>query len=396
MKSNIPFGSAHILIPKTGFEKWACIACDQFTSQREYWERAYEVVGDAPSALRLVFPEVYLEDGDAPERIAEINRSMEQYLNDGLLREYRDAMVLVERRLSDGRVRRGLVGAFRLEDYSFEKGAKPLIRPTEGTVLSRIPPRVNIRRDAALELPHIMVLMDDRDREIIEKIDTAKLEKLYDFELMLGGGHIAGWLLDKDSQSLVMTKLEKLYGKSGSDGDRLLFAVGDGNHSLATAKAAAELTGTEESRFALAELVNIHSEAVDFEPIYRVLFNVDVADFVAKLHAAFPGDEGKRIEYMSLESNGEIYVQGLESEVLQQFIDAYLEKHEDAQVDYIHGVEATRELAASENTIGFVFGGIGKDELFDYVRRNGILPRKTFSIGHAEDKRYYVEARKIR
>ena len=396
MNNKVPFHSADILLPKSGFEKWACIACDQFTSQREYWERAYEIVGDAPSALKLVFPEVYLEDGDAPSRIAKINRSMEQYLNDDLFREYRDAMVLVERRLSDGRVRRGLVGAFRLEDYSFEKGAKPLIRPTEGTVLSRIPPRVNIRRDAALELPHIMVLMDDRDREIIEKIDTAKLEKLYDFELMLGGGHIAGWLLDKNSQSLVMTKLEKLYEKSGVDGDRLLFAVGDGNHSLATAKAAAEITGTEQSRFALAELVNIHDEAIDFEPIYRVLFNVDVRDFLAKLKAAFTFAEGKRVDYMSLEEEGSVYVNGLESDVLQQFIDDYIEANPTAQVDYIHGIEATKELAMSPNAIGFIFGGISKSELFDYVRENGILPRKTFSIGHAEDKRYYVEARKIR
>lgn len=396
MENKVAFYPADILLPKTGFERWACIACDQFTSQRDYWERAYALAGDEPSALQLVFPEVYLEDEGADERISKINRNMEKYLSEGIFEEYKDAMILVKRKLNDGRIRRGLVGAFALDAYSYEKGAKPLIRPTEGTVLSRIPPRVNIRRDAALELPHIMVLMDDKEKEIIEKIDTSKLRKLYDFELMLNGGHITGWLIDKETQEKIVSQLEKLYQLSGDEGDRLLFAVGDGNHSLATAKAASELIGSEASRYALAELVNIHDEAIDFEPIYRVVFNVDIADFVQKLHFAFPDKEGKRIDYMSLEKEGSIYVNGLESEVLQQFIDAYLESHKDAQVDYIHGVEATKALSMAQNAIGFIFGGIGKSELFDYVRQNGILPRKTFSIGHAEDKRYYVEARKIR
>jgi len=396
MSSKIPFYPADILLPKGGFEKWACIACDQFTSQRDYWEKAYSLVGGEVSALHLVFPEVYLEDGDADERIEAINRNMEKYLREGLFEEYKDAMLLTERTLADGRVRRGLVGAFSLEDYSYEEGTKPLIRPTEGTVLSRIPPRVNIRRDAALELPHIMVLMDDRERSIIESIDTSKLRKLYDFELMLGGGHIKGWLLDKAQQEKIRAGLERLYGESGEDGDRLLFAVGDGNHSLATAKAASKLIGSEESRYALAELVNIHDEAIDFEPIYRVVFNVDVKNFLAKLHAAFPEKIGKAVDYMSLEAEGRIFVHGLESDVLQQFIDAYIEANPTAQVDYIHGVEATKELAMCPDALGFIFGGIAKDELFDYVRQNGILPRKTFSIGHAEDKRYYLEARKIR
>lgn len=396
MNPKIPFCSTDILLPKAGFEKWACIACDQFTSQRDYWERVYSLTGDVPSALHLVFPEVYLEDEGADERIAGINRNMEKYLGEGIFEEYKDAMILVERRLSDGRVRRGLVGAFRLEDYSYEKNSKPLIRPTEGTVLSRIPPRVSIRRDAALELPHIMVLMDDREKDIIDTIDTSELEKLYDFELMLGGGHITGWLLEKKQQDVIISKLEKLYEMSGDEGDRLLFAVGDGNHSLATAKAASELIGSDASRYALAELVNIHDDAIDFEPIYRLVFNVDVTDFVQELHAAFPDKEGKRIDYLSLEKEGSIYVKGLESDVLQQFIDTYIESHKDTQVDYIHGLEATKELAKTSGAIGFIFGGIDKSELFDYVRQNGILPRKTFSIGHAEDKRYYLEARKIK
>ena len=396
MNAKIPFGAADILLPKEGFEKWACIACDQFTSQPEYWEKAYELAGDACSCLNIVLPEVYLERPDKPQRIEKINAAMASYLDNNIFNEYKNAMIYVERTLSTGKCRRGIVGAFALADYSYEKGTKPLIRPTEGTVLSRIPPRVEIRKDAPLELPHIMVLMDDRKRQIVEQIDTSRLQLLYDFDLMLGGGHIKGWLLDETEQQRIMAGLEALYSESGTDDDRLLFAVGDGNHSLATAKAAAELIGSEESRYALAELVNIHDEAVDFEPIYRVMFNVDVADFVSQLHRAFPAAQGRRIDYMSVNGEGSVYVDGLESDVLQRFIDSYLEKHRDAEVDYIHGVEATRELAMADRAIGFIFGGIGKDELFDYVREKGILPRKTFSIGHAEDKRYYIEARRIR
>ena len=396
MLTNLPFGPADILLPKADFERWACIACDQFTSQPEYWERADAIAGDAPSALRLILPEVYLGDGHDEARIKEINDTMRRYLADGVFDEYKNAMICTERTQPDGRVRRGIVGAFALAEYSYEPGAKSLIRPTEGTVLSRIPPRVAIRRDAPLELPHIMVFMDDRRREIIEEIDTSRLSKLYDFELMLGGGHLRGWLVDEAEQQRILAALSELENESGTDGDRLLFAVGDGNHSLATAKAAADVIGTDAAHYALAELVNIHSEAISFEPIYRVLFGADTADAVRALHAAFPAQNGRAVDYITRGEHGRVFVPGLETGEVQRFIDGYIEEHPEVRVDYIHGEDAVRALAAQEGAVGFLYGGIGKDELFSYVRKNGILPRKSFSVGHAEDKRYYVEARRIR
>ena len=302
----------------------------------------------------------------------------------------------MERTLSSGRTRRGIVGAFALEDYSYEPGAKCLIRPTEGTVLSRIPPRVNIRRDAPLELPHIMIFMDDKRREIIEGIDTAKLTKLYDFDLMLGGGHLCGWLIPEDEQRRIFSGLTALAQESGEEGERMLFAMGDGNHSLATAKAAAPLIGTAEAQYALAELVNIHDEGVDFEPIYRVLFNADVNDLLCALKAEFAGCGGRKVDYVSAAGCGSFFVDGLETEVLQSFIDGYIEAHPAVRVDYIHGEDTVRKLAEQDSTVGFIYGGISRDELFDYVRKNGILPRKSFSVGQARDKRYYMEARRIR
>ena len=396
MSIKLPFGSADILLPKADFERWACIACDQFTSQPEYWERADAIAGGAPSALRLILPEVYLGDGNDEARIREINDTMRRYLAEGVFNEYKNAMICTERTQPDERVRRGIVGAFALADYSYEPGAKCLIRPTEGTVLSRIPPRVAIRRDAPLELPHIMVFMDDRRREIIEGIDTSRLVKLYDFELMLGGGHLRGWLIDAAEQQRILAALARLEEESGTEGEKLLFAVGDGNHSLATAKAAAEVIGTDAARYALAELVNIHSEAISFEPIYRVLFDADTADVLCALHAAFPAQSGRAVEYITRGEHGRVYVAGLETGEMQRFIDGYTAAHPDVRVDYIHGEDTVRALAAQDGAVGFLYGGISKDELFDYVRENGILPRKSFSVGHAEDKRYYVEARRIR
>lgn len=396
MSTKLPFGPADILLPKTGLERWACIACDQFTSQPEYWARADAIAGDAPSALRLILPEAYLGDGNDETRIAQINGTMRRYLAEGVFSEYKNAMICTERTQPDGRVRRGIVGSFALAEYSYEPGAKCLIRPTEGTVLSRIPPRVAIRRDAPLELPHIMVFMDDRRRGIIEGIDTSRLVKLYDFELMLGGGRLRGWLIDGAEQRRILASLARLEEESGAEGDRLLFAVGDGNHSLAAAKAAAEVIGTDAAQYALAELVNIHSEAISFEPIYRVLFGTDTADAVRALHAAFPAQDGRAVEYITRGGQGRVYVTGLEAGEIQRFIDGYTAAHPKARADYIHGEDAVRALASQEGAVGFIYGGISKDELFDCVRENGILPRKSFSVGHAEDKRYYVEARRIR
>ena len=386
MPIKIPFEAADILLPAAGFEKWATIACDQFTSEPEYWREVENEVSDAPSCLRITLPEVYLTEPDVGARIESINRTMNEYLDEGIFKEYKNAMILVERTLADGRTRRGVVGAVRLDSYSFEAGAKPPIRPTEGTVLSRIPPRVKIRENAPLELPHVMLLIDDRERSVIESISSKGLEKLYDFSLMLGGGSLRGWLIPEKEQKRLTDALQALAG----DGDEpLLFAVGDGNHSLATAKSCAG------DGLALVEIVNIHDPALDFEPIYRVMFGVNPADVVAKAEKAFHS-VNRRVSWISAEGEGSFFADGLESKVLQDFIDSYIETHPGAEVDYIHGRDSLEVLAKRENAIGFLFGGITKEELFPYVKQNGPLPRKTFSMGEARDKRYYMEARRIK
>ncbi len=392
----LPFSSADILLPKKNFYNWSTIACDQFTSEPEYWAKAEKEAGSEPSCLRVTLPEVYLEDADVEERIASINARMKEYLADGVFEEYKDALIFVERTIADGRTRKGIVGKFDLSAYDYNKGSQSAIRPTEGTVLSRIPPRVKIRKDAPLELPHIMILIDDKERTVIEKVDTSKLPVLYDFDMMLGGGHVKGYLITKDEQKKIFDALNVIKDRNLAKGSNLIFAVGDGNHSLATAKASAELIGTPESAYALAEIVNIHDEALDFEPIYRVLFNVDVKDVEAGLKKAFAGCTEKKVQYISNEVDGEIFVDGLETDVLQKFLDSYVAEHEGAVVDYIHGEESVKNLAKKDNAIGFIFGGITKDDLFPYVSKNGPLPRKTFSMGMAVDKRYYIEARKIR
>jgi len=393
MPSKLPFSPADILIPNTDLEKWATIACDQFTSQRDYWENVRKEAGNAPSCINITLPEIYLND-NSEKRISDINKTMIRYLDDGLFTEYKDALILVEREVTGGKIRRGLIGAFSLADYDYQKDSKPLIRPTEGTVVSRIPARVDIRKGACLELPHIMILMDDGGEMILESVDTSSQKLLYDFELMLGGGRIKGWLLSDEAENSILSRLNVLADTCSSEG-KMLFAVGDGNHSLAAAKASAGIIGSEEAQYALAELVNIHSEGIEFEPIYRVVFNVDADDFIEKLKQRFPDSSGRKTEFFSADKNGTVYLDGLEADVLQKFIDDYISGHPESEVDYIHGESAVRELSAKRNTVGFLFGGMDKSELFDYVNEHGVLPRKTFSIGHAVDKRYYLEARVI-
>ena len=393
MPSGLPFSPADILIPDTDLTKWATIACDQFTSQSDYWEKVEKTAGNCPSCYHITLPEIFLND-NSEKRIADINKTMERYLESGLFNEYRDALILVEREVSGGKIRRGLLGKFSLSDYDYEKGSRPLIRPTEGTVVSRIPARVNIRKGAGLELPHIMILMDDGGEMILESVDTSTQTLLYDFELMLGGGRVRGWLVSDETKKELLSRLNALADECISQG-KMLFAVGDGNHSLAAAKASAEIIGTPEAQYALAELVNIHSEGIGFEPIYRVVFNIDPEDFIDKLQQRFSETSGRRVEYLSAGKTGEIAVDGLEADVLQKFIDEYISVHPGAEVDYIHGEDAVRKLAGKENTVGFLFGGMDKSELFDYVNENGVLPRKTFSIGQATDKRYYLESRVI-
>ena len=415
------FKAADILLPdfnKVSAQKWAVIACDQFTSEPEYWSAAEREVGENPSTLKMILPEVYLSESAA--RIPNINATMDEYLSE-LLISHKNSMILAERKQSDGRVRRGLVMAIDLEDYNYTRGADSLIRATEATVAERIPPRVAIRRGASVEMPHVMLLIDDDKKTVIEPLASADRGRIaYDTPLMLGGGHIKGRFLEQseiesvsDALCALITpdEMQRRYGDGALS--PLLFAVGDGNHSLATAKASyeeikakigADAASTHPARYALAEVVNIHDTALDFEPIYRVLFGVDPSDVIAKLTAYADGLCGnapaQTADYISTTVGGSITftspVRQLTVGTLQDFIDDYVAKHEGAEVDYIHGEDSIRELSlAREDAIGFIFDGMSKSELFRTVIFDGALPRKTFSMGHARDKRYYLECRKI-
>ena len=397
--NQVPFYPTDILLPKDGFEKWAVIACDQFTSEPAYWNGAEAFVGEAPSALRLVFPEVYLEQ-QPEKRIAAINAAMADYLQSDLLHTYEDAMIYVERTLPDGSVRRGLVGAIDLEEYSYEREKPARIRATEGWVASRIPPRVQIRKDAPMELPHVLLLVDDEQKTVIEPLAEAALPLLYDFELMQGGGHIRGYLVGKEQQTRVLNAL----GALGAE-QSMLFAVGDGNHSLVTAKTCYQQNPNSKNRYSLVELVNIHDASMEFEPIYRVVFGADVPALLAEMEAAFAGGEPtdeqpQVIEWVTGDRSGKLTVlhptQHLPVGTLQDFLDAYVAAHPEVTVDYIHGVDSTKQLAQQQNAVGFLFDGMQKDDLFPAILHDGALPRKTFSIGEAQSKRYYIEGRSIR
>ncbi|MBQ2766561.1 MAG: DUF1015 domain-containing protein [Clostridia bacterium] len=414
------FFPADILLPdftRTDGSRWAVVACDQFTSEPNYWAGAIDTVGDAPSTLRLTLPEVWLSEAET--RIPAINAAMHDALRD-LLICHPNRMIFLDRTQSDGTHRRGLIGAVDLEAYDYTRGAQTPIRATEGTVLERIPPRVAIRRDAPLELPHVMLLIDDPDCTVIEPIFARanELEVAYDFDLMLGGGHVCGRWLDDGACRTAETALAKLgtveemEKKYGAAKAPLLFAVGDGNHSLASAKATYEeikaklgdAALTHPARYALVEVVNLHDSGLNFEPIYRVVFGVDPEDLLSELKtyaASLNGSvEGQKTE--AVWANGsEIIplphaVQQLTVGTLQAFLDTYIKTHPDAEIDYIHGESSLRTLAERPRAIGFLFEGMEKDQLFKTVLFDGALPRKTFSMGHAEDKRYYLEARKIR
>ena len=414
------FTSADILLPKLSdseMTKWAVVACDQYTSEPQYWEKTAEIAGEAPSALKLILPEVYLEAPDAEGRIAEINQTMTKYLSEGLFNEYKDCLILTVRTQADGKVRTGLVGAVDLEMYDYSKGSTSQVRATEATVASRIPPRVKIRRDAALELPHIMILIDDVKRTVIEPLEAKKdsLKKLYDFPLMQNGGSLAGYLVDGEEAQAVFAALDKLadkedfnrrYGLTGEE--VLLYAMGDGNHSLATAKAcyeekkAANSPDAALARYALAEVVNLHSEALEFEAIHRVIVDVDTADLTEKMTAALGLEKGTEGQSFTVILNGteESYTvtkptANLTVGSLQNFLDDYLAANKGA-IDYIHGEDVVKSLCEAKDSIGFILPSMTKDELFPTVIKDGALPRKTFSMGHAHDKRFYCEARKIR
>ncbi|MBQ9779404.1 MAG: DUF1015 domain-containing protein [Clostridia bacterium] len=416
------FHAADILLPDltiTDGTRWSAVACDQYTAQPDYWEAADAFVGDTPSTLRVILPEVYLKEADV--RIPAIREAMVDYL-DEILECHPDSMILVDRTLADGKHRLGLVGMIDLEDYDYRPGADTLIRATEETVPERIPPRTIIRRGAPMELPHVMMLIDDAQKTVIEPLfeNADSLPVVYDFDLMQNSGHLKGYLLDTEKQAEVLAALsalatsevmEQKYNRQGLA--PLLFAVGDGNHSLAAAKTCYEelkarmgdAARVHPMRYALCEVVNLYDASLEFEPIYRVFFNIDpmrVAEDFKAYCADLKGDSAPQTVRLSHGNYDEAVtiphpVSTLAVGTVQNFVNDCLAdgRYGDAEVDYIHGEDVALTLGSGDGALAFLFDGMKKEELFPTVIFDGSLPRKTFSMGHASDKRFYTEARRL-
>lgn len=437
--NNIGVRVPELLLPNKDVDmtKWAVVACDQFTSQPDYWNETEKIVGDAPSTLRIMLPELYLDKPDEAERIASINAHMKEYVEKGVLENKGEGFAYVVRSV-DGKTRKGLIVALDLENYDYTKGSTTLIRATEGTIVERIPPRLRIRKDAPLEMPHILVLIDDPERTVIEPIGERldKTEKLYDFDLMQKGGHIKGYLVKDEGQikgaidALTALIDKDAYAKKyNTDQAPLLFAMGDGNHSFATAKANWErikaekgLTAKDEhpARYCLVELENVHDEGIVFEPIHRVIFNVgdkavewisnklteqngscEVRNFnsMDELHKAMDGKAGHVIPFVNGKGVGCFYVEHpaaqLEVGTLQNALDILIKETAGATIDYIHGADVVMDLGTKEGNMGFLLPHMDKSAFFRTVIFDGALPRKTFSMGEANEKRYYLECRSI-
>lgn len=433
--SDIGIQIPQVYLPKKGTDltKWAVIACDQFTSQPEYWRDVEKLVGDAPSTLRLTFPEVYLEQPGGEERIRNIQASMRKYMDEGILQPH-DGFIYVERSV-DGKTRKGIMLCLDLEAYDYNKGSSSLIRATEGTIVDRLPPRIKIREGAMFELPHILVLIDDPNRTVIEPVGAAKsrLEKLYDFDLMLGSGHLTGYAVNAEFENKVVEALRGLAKPEtfaakyniGKDQPVLLFAMGDGNHSLATAKAIWEknkvTVGMDHpSRYALVEIENVHDEGLEFEPIHRVLFGLK-KDLFAELEQTFGANftykpvasaeemvkavdngQGEK-QLIGLVGGGKSFgvieianpSSNLPVGTIQAFLDPFMKNGGAEKIDYVHGEDVTVKLGSQPGNAGFYLPGMSKSDLFKTVILDGALPRKTFSMGEAHEKRFYMEARKI-
>lgn len=419
-----------IMLPKEGtdYYKWAVVACDQFTSEPEYWDEVEGIVGDAPSTLRLMLPELYLEKPGEAERIKDVRATMDKYLADGTLRTMEPGCMLVKR-TAEGRTRLGLVIATDLEAYDFNKGSTSLTRATEGTVVERIPPRLRIRGDAPIEMPHILILIDDPDKTVIEPLVNQPGETIYDTDLMMKGGHVTGKFIKeadlagmKDALSALYDKAEEKYGA----GSVIFQAMGDGNHSLATAKTAwenikktlsPEEIETHPARFALCEIENIHDDGIVFEPIHRVIFaskGQSGADLIDKTVAlldkfnakAYLADADAQVPAGAFEipcmaggSKAKIVVEGPENKLevgcLQHVLDIMVKEDKDCEIDYIHGADVVERLSAQDGNAGFLLPAMDKFMLFPAVAADGALPRKTFSMGEANEKRYYIESRYI-
>jgi len=422
--------ASSIMLPGPGvdYEKWAVVACDQYTSERDYWKKAEECASGSPSTLNLIYPECYLEDEDKEERIARINETMRKYVKDGVFKTYPDCLILVERTTESG-TRYGLMASLDLEEYSYDKDSVSLIRATEGTILSRIPPRKEIRKNADLEIPHIMVLISDGKRTVIEPLrdKKEKLKKVYDTDLMLSGGHVKGYLVDSDEDLEGVADAFIELKKKLDPKNPLLFAMGDGNHSLATAKSCWEdikkgLSEEEKkshpARYALVELENIFDEALFFEPIHRVFFGLTTDKFdellkpyaekiektqvkcVNCLSKAINEKDGKQ-HFGVITDRGYVdyALSGAKASIaagtIQSVIDE-MNRDKIATVDYIHGKDVTDRLGKEDGNIGLLLPEVSKETFFSSIIRDKAFPRKTFSIGHANEKRYYMEAKSIR
>lgn len=425
-----------IMLPNEGVDlkNWSVVACDQYTSQPEYWAETESIVGDSASTLHITLPEVYLEDSDTESRIETIHSTMHNYLSDGTLLTLPRGAMLVRRDTGAAHARLGLVLALDLEDYEYKPNCTPQIRPTEKTVVERIPPRLKVRNGACMELPHIMILIDDPDRAIIEPLfeNTDAFEQMYDTDLMQNGGHLTGWLIPEGE---VTDSIEaKLAALSDADTFRakydatdaqvpFAYAVGDGNHSMATAKAywenlkpslSDEEKETHPARFALVELNNVHDESILIEPIHRVLFDVDAEDLLTAAVTYFEG-KGCKAEltddtractasvqafpYLAGSKKGSLVLQNapfaLPLASLQDFLDDYMSRHTAVKIDYIHGMDVLESLSAKHGNMGFILPDIEKKDLFRGIVFDGVLPRKTFSMGEANEKRYYMEVHQI-
>ena len=393
--------SVDILLPRSAdYEKWAVVACDQFTSQPKYWQELDSFVGDEPSTLRLIYPEVYLGEQNGDERIAKIHKTMAEYVADGVLQEHQNTFVLVKRTTAFGNTRLGLVAGLDLEDYCFTHPSHAQVRSTEDVVLDRIPPRLKIREGAPLELPHVILLIDDQKRCVLEKLAAKANDVLYDFELNMNGGHLTGF-------KIAANEALELFDAYAQDklaaGDDFLFAVGDGNHSLATAQAywneikqtlSEEERKTHPARFALCEIENLYDEGIVFEPIHRFVFGAG-EELLEALKTI--GGDGKIKAIINGKEVGISVPQNCAEaiSVVQRTVEQYVAGHKDSKVDYIHGEDNLMQIAAANEGVALIMPSLRKDELFSYVSAHGTLCKKTFSMGEAQEKRYYVEAKHI-